>query len=155
MQWRFDLRAGKPRCATPGYAALLLAFGLCYHVRAEPVPAPPARLIVIGFMGGNVSAGNLTHREALVAKDLQQHNPKSVYAEVFANTLTSLANKDERIVAITAAMPNGTGSQKAASCSRAMRTRGPIIRAWPRRICSSTISSPITPSLRDACALKA
>jgi 1-deoxy-D-xylulose-5-phosphate synthase len=31
------------------------------------------------------------------------------YAEVFANTLAELANKDERIVAITAAMPNGTG----------------------------------------------
>jgi 1-deoxy-D-xylulose-5-phosphate synthase len=31
------------------------------------------------------------------------------YAEVFANTLTRLADKDQRIVAITAAMPNGTG----------------------------------------------
>ncbi len=31
------------------------------------------------------------------------------YAEVFANTLADLANKDPRIVAITAAMPNGTG----------------------------------------------
>jgi len=31
------------------------------------------------------------------------------YAEVFANTLVELANQDERIVAITAAMPNGTG----------------------------------------------
>jgi 1-deoxy-D-xylulose-5-phosphate synthase len=31
------------------------------------------------------------------------------YSEVFANTLTDMARKDERIVAITAAMPNGTG----------------------------------------------
>ena len=31
------------------------------------------------------------------------------YAEVFANTLADLANRDPRIVAITAAMPNGTG----------------------------------------------
>ena len=31
------------------------------------------------------------------------------YAEVFANTLVKLADKDERVVAITAAMPNGTG----------------------------------------------
>ena len=31
------------------------------------------------------------------------------YAEVFANTLADLADKDDRIVAITAAMPNGTG----------------------------------------------
>ncbi len=33
----------------------------------------------------------------------------ATYAEVFANTLVELANKDERVVAITAAMPNGTG----------------------------------------------
>ena len=31
------------------------------------------------------------------------------YAEVFANTLVKLADKDDRVVAITAAMPNGTG----------------------------------------------
>ena len=31
------------------------------------------------------------------------------YSEVFANTLADLATRDERIVAITAAMPNGTG----------------------------------------------
>ncbi len=31
------------------------------------------------------------------------------YAEVFAKTLADLATKDDRIVAITAAMPNGTG----------------------------------------------
>lgn len=31
------------------------------------------------------------------------------YAEVFANTLVGLATDDERVVAITAAMPNGTG----------------------------------------------
>ena len=31
------------------------------------------------------------------------------YAELFAKTLADLADKDERIVAITAAMPNGTG----------------------------------------------
>ena len=33
----------------------------------------------------------------------------TTYAEVFANTLADLAEKDDRIVAITAAMPNGTG----------------------------------------------
>jgi 1-deoxy-D-xylulose-5-phosphate synthase len=31
------------------------------------------------------------------------------YAEAFANTLVQLANKNDRVVAITAAMPNGTG----------------------------------------------
>ena len=30
------------------------------------------------------------------------------YSEVFANTLVQLANEDEKVVAITAAMPNGT-----------------------------------------------
>jgi 1-deoxy-D-xylulose-5-phosphate synthase len=34
---------------------------------------------------------------------------KPTYSETFANTLVKLASKDERIVAITAAMPNGTG----------------------------------------------
>jgi 1-deoxy-D-xylulose-5-phosphate synthase len=34
---------------------------------------------------------------------------QQTYSEAFANTLVELANKDERIVAITAAMPNGTG----------------------------------------------
>jgi 1-deoxy-D-xylulose-5-phosphate synthase len=33
---------------------------------------------------------------------------QSTYSEVFANTLVELANRDEKIVAITAAMPNGT-----------------------------------------------
>ena len=49
-------------------------------------PVPPGQLIVIGFMGGNVSATNLAHREAVVAKDLQEHNPHNVYAAVFANS---------------------------------------------------------------------
>jgi 1-deoxy-D-xylulose-5-phosphate synthase len=34
---------------------------------------------------------------------------KPTYSEVFANTLAGMATRDERIVAITAAMPNGTG----------------------------------------------
>jgi 1-deoxy-D-xylulose-5-phosphate synthase len=34
---------------------------------------------------------------------------QTTYSEVFANTLVDLATKDERVVAITAAMPNGTG----------------------------------------------
>jgi 1-deoxy-D-xylulose-5-phosphate synthase len=34
---------------------------------------------------------------------------EQTYAEVFANTLVDLARQDPRIVAITAAMPNGTG----------------------------------------------
>jgi pimeloyl-ACP methyl ester carboxylesterase len=36
-------------------------------------------------MGGNVNAGNLVHREALLARELQQGNPLSLQAKVFAN----------------------------------------------------------------------
>jgi hypothetical protein len=48
-------------------------------------PAAPAGLIVIGFMGGRVRAGNLIHREAQVAKDLGTGNPAGLHAAVFAN----------------------------------------------------------------------
>jgi len=34
---------------------------------------------------------------------------QQTYSEAFANTLVELANQDSRVVAITAAMPNGTG----------------------------------------------
>jgi hypothetical protein len=44
-----------------------------------------SRLIVIGFMGGRVSAGNLVHKEALVARALQRRFPATVQAAVFAN----------------------------------------------------------------------
>jgi hypothetical protein len=43
------------------------------------------RLIVIGFMGGRVKGGNLVHKEALLAKELQEGYPLRVHAEVFAN----------------------------------------------------------------------
>jgi hypothetical protein len=43
------------------------------------------RLIVIGFMGGNVRANNFVHREALLAKALQQRYPIALHASVFAN----------------------------------------------------------------------
>lgn len=43
------------------------------------------KLIVIGFMGGNVRANDLIHREALMAKDLQQRYPLGLHAAMFAN----------------------------------------------------------------------
>lgn len=43
------------------------------------------QLIVIGFMGGRVRGSNLIHREALLAKKLQESYPRRVYAAVFAN----------------------------------------------------------------------
>jgi hypothetical protein len=50
---------------------------------SSPVVAP--QLIVIGFMGGRVKGGNLIHREAQLARELQQDHPLGVYAAVFAN----------------------------------------------------------------------
>ena len=49
-------------------------------------PATPGQLIVIGFMGGNISAGNMVHRDALVARELQQRYPQGLHAAVFANS---------------------------------------------------------------------
>ena len=46
---------------------------------------PPATLIVIGFMGGHVHAGNVVHREALLVRDLDLRYPNSVQAMTFAN----------------------------------------------------------------------
>jgi len=46
---------------------------------------PPAPLIVIGFMGGHVRAGNLVHREARLARDLERRYPNAVRAMTFAN----------------------------------------------------------------------
>ena len=48
-------------------------------------PAASGKLIVIGFMGGRVRAGDLVHREAQLAKALQQLYPAAIEAEVFAN----------------------------------------------------------------------
>jgi hypothetical protein len=82
-------------------AAPIAAADAANHT-ATPAVAP-GQLIIIGFMGGDVSPGNLIHREALVAKDLQKRNPAAVYAEVFANhdgpaalhTITQLLDKNK------------------------------------------------------------
>ncbi len=82
-------------------AAPIVAADAANHTATPAVAS--GQLIVIGFMGGDVSPGNLTHREALVAKDLQQRYPKAVYAEVFANhdgpaalhTITQLLDKNK------------------------------------------------------------
>jgi pimeloyl-ACP methyl ester carboxylesterase len=72
--------------------ALLLVATLFPKAQAQPIsptpnglPLPASKLIVIGFMGGNVRAGNLVHREALVAQDLQQRYPLGLHVAVFAN----------------------------------------------------------------------
>jgi hypothetical protein len=45
----------------------------------------PRQLIVIGFMGGRIRANDFVHREAVMAKELQQRYPLAVHAAVFAN----------------------------------------------------------------------
>ena len=49
------------------------------------LPSASGKLIVIGFMGGRVRANDLVHREATMAKDLQQLYPAALQTEVFAN----------------------------------------------------------------------
>jgi len=46
---------------------------------------PVRKLIVIGFMGGNVNATNLVHREALLVQSLQLDYPLNINAAIFAN----------------------------------------------------------------------
>jgi hypothetical protein len=46
---------------------------------------PEGKLIVIGFLGGKVSAGNLVHREAQLIGSLQQSHPLAIHAAIFAN----------------------------------------------------------------------
>ena len=70
--------------------ALLLVVTLCPGVRAQTpddpgVAALGRKVIVIGFMGGNVSPGNLIHREAVFARDLEKKYPAGLHAAVFAN----------------------------------------------------------------------
>jgi hypothetical protein len=78
------IRAGLPNveegvnCIRPAGASAASAAG-------NISPERPPRLIVIGFMGGRVKGGNLVHKEASLAKELQEGYPLRVHAEVFAN----------------------------------------------------------------------
>ncbi|MGA3134286.1 MAG: hypothetical protein ABSD59_26300 [Terracidiphilus sp.] len=52
---------------------------------SNALSGPSVPLIVIGFMGGHVRAGNLVHREAQLARDLDHLYPNAVRAMTFAN----------------------------------------------------------------------
>ena len=58
-------------------------------VNKDAIDIGPSRgrrkLIVIGFMGGNVGAGNSVHREAQLIETLRTKYPLSIRAEIFAN----------------------------------------------------------------------
>jgi hypothetical protein len=52
---------------------------------AGPLGPAYRPLLVIGFMGGRIHAGNLAHGEARLAQDLDQRYPQAVHALTFAN----------------------------------------------------------------------
>ena len=77
-----------------------LALGVVRPLCSQPqrlvleAPAPyPARLplLVIGFMGGRIKGDNMVHQEAVIAQDLQRHNPGDVTVLTFANHDSMLA----------------------------------------------------------------
>jgi hypothetical protein len=80
--------------ASPAVAHAALPYMDATANGAHSIPSPAAastpslalrKLIVIGFMGGNVQADNFVHREASMAKDLEQRYPLALHAAVFAN----------------------------------------------------------------------
>lgn len=64
---------------------LAAALAAAQTAQAQSAPSQAKPLIVIGFMGGNVHATNLLHREAQLAMQLQQLYPQALHAAVFAN----------------------------------------------------------------------
>ena len=79
-------RAASPGLASAGLAGPGLATaGAGTAGLGALAGARAGKLIVIGFMGGNVSADNLLHREASVAQELQQLYPVGMRTAVFAN----------------------------------------------------------------------
>jgi hypothetical protein len=72
-----------------GYAQKISSIDLNAAAAKVKVPAtaPVAfnKLIVIGFLGGHVSANNLVHQEALLIQKLQDGHPLKLHAAAFAN----------------------------------------------------------------------
>jgi hypothetical protein len=71
----------RQRC-TAAAAVLALLSGASLFAQ-EAVPQRP--LLVVGFMGGRVKAKNFVHKEAVIARDLQQRNGDRLTALTFAN----------------------------------------------------------------------
>ena len=68
-----------------------------------------------GFPAGEHSAGEKWHAlppgyEPATGKPMKASSAKPAYTKVFGKGLKELADEDERVVAITAAMPSGTGT---------------------------------------------
>jgi pimeloyl-ACP methyl ester carboxylesterase len=64
---------------------LWLATALFSAAAEQHSGVAPSKLIVIGFMGGNVHGGDLVHREAQIAQNLQLSDPLRLQTAVFAN----------------------------------------------------------------------
>jgi pimeloyl-ACP methyl ester carboxylesterase len=56
-------------------------------------PTPRSKLLVIGFMGGNVHAANIVHRESSVIASLRERFPGAVDAQLYANRDGAMALK--------------------------------------------------------------
>ena len=69
------------------WIAVALAAARPAGIAAQDAPAlhPYSPLIVVGFMGGHVRAGNLVHPEARLVRDLDRRYPNAVRAMTFAN----------------------------------------------------------------------
>ncbi len=75
----------------------------------------PAEEDPAGFHGASpfdVETGNAKSAKVLQKKEGPNSVESKTYTDIFAETIISLAEKDERIVAITAAMAPGTGLDK-------------------------------------------
>jgi len=71
--------------------------------------ATRARLIVIGFMGGNVSASSRVHREGALTRKLQAKFPLKIEAAIFANRDCQAAFR--RVMVLLGAGTDGTLSE--------------------------------------------
>lgn len=86
------------------------------NIKAEKDPRPVLIHVVTekghGFKSPEASSEKYHAVQRYDALTLVQNKPAATaptYTKVFANTLIDLAEKDEKIIAITAAMPSGTG----------------------------------------------
>lgn len=129
------VRAGVKSMVVPGMWFEELGFHYIGPVNGHSLPDMVSALKTARSLGGPVVLHTVTTKgkgfEKAEAKQIKWHaaTPKDfrdvkvgeaiaapagppTYTEVFSDTLLELAEKDERIVAITAAMPGGTGIDK-------------------------------------------
>ena len=78
--------------------AVALALVAASSLSAQPRPEEPAAIVppvrtalVVGFMGGRVKSSNFVHKEAVIARDLQQRNGDRMIVLTFANHDNALA----------------------------------------------------------------